>query len=460
MTASLEHPMVRVTVDAAENVGSLDLWRHSLGLGGIDPTPVSQPVVHAVEALRPRWIRIFLQEYFRVHPSAGRYDWSRLDPYIHAIASTGANIVAAITLKPPPLYPCVDQTIWQPSSWDGWQELVRKLVHRYSVEQPLVSHWEIGNEPDIGEDGGSPYLMKHPDAYSEYYTRTAEAVRQVFPGARVGGPAMAVLTSEPFPGFLKHCGRTGTPVDFLSWHLYHSEPSMHSQQITVARLLAREFLGSVPELLVTEWNRRLYDRRYLSADHAMDARRAAVVAACILEMHRAGLDGSFYYHIQDQVCRPGEFEDFFSPQGLSAMAEHWNELPHRGGLFSLNGTPRPTYFVFRMLQRLGDIQLRALSDSRAVNVLAGQEEDRLAFFAVNYDLESPVDRVVRFHLEGGPSGAGRIRIYRIDHHRHWDARSLELQPIEDRPAWLNEEFCFQAHLPADSVLLAEVVPSG
>jgi hypothetical protein len=35
-------------------------------------------------------IRIFIQEFFQVYPEHGRFDWSRLDRYMDALAKTGA----------------------------------------------------------------------------------------------------------------------------------------------------------------------------------------------------------------------------------------------------------------------------------------------------------------------------------------------------------------------------------
>ena len=59
-------PTTTVEVDASATVGPLEAWRHGLGYGGIDPAPLPGPVVEAVRSLRPRWIRVFIQEFFRL----------------------------------------------------------------------------------------------------------------------------------------------------------------------------------------------------------------------------------------------------------------------------------------------------------------------------------------------------------------------------------------------------------
>ena len=95
--------MVGITIETQSELGPLALWRHSVGHGGINPLPLPERVVQGTAALRPRLIRIFIQEFFRVYPDHDRFDWSRLDPYMDALARTGANVIAAITIPTPAL---------------------------------------------------------------------------------------------------------------------------------------------------------------------------------------------------------------------------------------------------------------------------------------------------------------------------------------------------------------------
>ena len=143
--------LVDVKVDASEVLGPLEMWRHCIGQGGVNPTPLPDSVVNATRKLRPRLIRIFIQEFFRIYPEHGRFDWNRLDPYMEALRKTDAKVVAAITIKPKPLFPKIDQNIWRPNDVAEWQRVIAALVRRYSVERPIVTYWEIGNEPDIGD---------------------------------------------------------------------------------------------------------------------------------------------------------------------------------------------------------------------------------------------------------------------------------------------------------------------
>jgi hypothetical protein len=444
---------LNIHIDTRSELGPLELWRHTVGHGGINPHPLPDRVVAGTAALRPRLIRIFIQEFFAIYPDHDHFDWSRLDPYMDALARTGARIVAAITIKPPPLYPEIDHAHWRPNDVDEWQHVVRALVRRYSVEREIVTHWEIGNEPDLGEGGGAPYLISDPVAYAAYYDMTAQAILDAFPTAKVGGPAIASLLQEPLPGLLRHCAQTDVPLDFLSWHLYHSDPGRHGYLTQVARGLAKR-VGLEPELMVTEWSSAFPPVSV--ADDAYDARRAALVAAAVLEMRKSGLDASFYYHLWDQVCNPEDFTPFFSAQGARFMVRHWNEVPHRFGLFGVDGEVRPQYFVFWMLTRLGDTELRATSDHRAVRVLAGQSKGDPTVLAVNHSLDWNEDQVATLRFSGLKPGPRRLIVYRIDGMRHWDGATLQMQPVEARTTYVPEDFTCHIKLPANSVTLAQL----
>src|SRR5690242_16682767 len=46
-------PIARVAVDCGSDQGPLEIWRHALGHGGINPHPLPDRVVRGVKQLRP-----------------------------------------------------------------------------------------------------------------------------------------------------------------------------------------------------------------------------------------------------------------------------------------------------------------------------------------------------------------------------------------------------------------------
>ena len=440
---------VAVRVDAAEGRGAFEAWRHALSHGGINTRPLPARVAEGVARLRPRLIRAFLQEHFAIYPARGRFDWRLLDPFLEALASTGAEVVACICIKPPVLYPTIDHSLWRPTDWREWQRVIRELVGRYSVERPIVSYWEIGNETDIGESGGCPYLIPDPKDYFEYYRHTMQAVLEACPSAKVGGPAACWVENEPLPGLVRMCRESGTRLDFISWHLYSDDPGRHASGVEKAKGMLSGWPGRRPEMLVTEWSKSFDAASY--QDLALEPRRAAATAACVLAMLEAGVDWSFYYHIWDQVFYPEPFRAFFSPAGIKMMERHWNEMPHRFGLFGVDGEVRPQYFVYQMLGRMGGERVAAQSAEAEVRVVAARDQDKVRLLLVNYAPEGGRDVLSTVEIGGLRAGAKRLTVDRLDGGRRWDEEALEMRPLERRHTHTGEKFEFQVLLPADSV---------
>jgi hypothetical protein len=443
-------PVVDVRVDAKADQGPLEAWRESVGHGGINSSPLPPRVVEGLGKLRPRLMRIFIQQFFDVYPEHGRFDWSRLDAYMDAMAKTGSKVVAAITIKPKPIFPSVDQNVWRPADVAEWQRVVAAMVKRYSVERPIVTHWEIGNETDIGENGGCPYLIQDPKDYAEFYKMTVPAILEAFPGAKVGGSGVANSGSDYLPKFIQQCHDEGIRLDFVSWHLYSDSPGAHAGLVEKYRKLVDEFpQDKRPEMMVTEWSKN-FDRVSVE-DMAFDPRRAAVAAACLIAYVDAKVDWTFYYHAWDQVAYLDQFRPFFERPEI--MYHHWNEVPHRFGLFGVEGRVRPQYFVFQLLGRLGDRRLEASATEKGVRVLAGRQGELPAVMIVNGGPEVVSDRIVRVRFSNLAPGRRRLVVRRIDRDMAWSARELELQPVERREVDVAETFTFEVYCPADSVCM-------
>ena len=442
-------PVAHVTVNAKDATGPLEAWRQSLGHGGINSTPLPDRVVDGVAKLRPRLIRVFIQEFFVVYPEHGRFDWSKLDPYMDALDRTGAKVVAAITIKPKPIYPKVDPGVWRPNDVAEWQRVIHAMVKRYSVDKQIVTYWEIGNETDIGENGGCPYLIPDPAQYAEYYKMTIRPILDAFPAAKVGGPAVANAGGDYLARFVECCAKEKMQLDFVSWHLYSDDPEQHAGLVQKYRKLLAQYPGKRPEMLVTEWSKG-FDPVSVE-EMAFEPRRAAITASSIIAMIDAGVDWSFYYHIWDQVCHMDEFRPFF--QNPDIMYHHWNEVPHRFGLFGVGQEVRPQYFVYQMLNRMGDRRLRAESSEKDLRVLAGRSDAAVSVMLVNYGRPRSEDRVASVRLSGLTPGAKWLRTYRIDRTLAWSPRRIELLRLENRQVDVKEEFTCHVYCPADSVTM-------
>ncbi len=143
-----------VRVNFGERLGPLEIERMSLGQGGISAEPMWADRISEVRALRPRLIRLFIQEYFDLLPASGRYHFETLDRCVDTILRAGAKPLMNISFKPRLLFPTIDPSQAEPNDYKAWESLVENLVKHYRDRGDGIQFWEVANEPDIGEADG------------------------------------------------------------------------------------------------------------------------------------------------------------------------------------------------------------------------------------------------------------------------------------------------------------------
>jgi hypothetical protein len=364
---ALAQTNAQVQVLMTERLGPLKMNQMALGQGGLSDQPMWESRVAEVRALKPAVIRLFIQEYFNLLPERGRYHFDTLDRSVDTILSTGATPLMCICFKPRALFPQINQDVVEPEDYAAWEDLIFNLVRHYQERGAGIRYWEVGNEPDIGEDGGCPYRFK-PDSYVRYYQRTVAAILRADPAAKVGGPALANVRSPLLPALLDAASTNSTPLHFVSWHLYSSDPRAIGGTVGYVHDLLKQHPTLKPETFLDEWNMDLMNP-------PLDPRfQPCYIAETIWQMKQAGLDYSCYYHIRDYYVDPPQFQKFFSPHGTAFMARWWNRMPQFDGLFDYQNTVRPSYFTFKLLSRLAGDELRLVSDHPLVHGFATHDE--------------------------------------------------------------------------------------
>ncbi|WP_168120486.1 hypothetical protein [Paenibacillus sp. HB172176] len=445
-------PVSPIHVNLNKPVGAFEWWRHTISHGGINNLPLPEAVASGARRLKPRLLRTFIQEYFNIYPEHGVYDWSKLDPYMESLHSTGADVVASICFKPPLLFPVIDSAIWRPNNLTEWQRLISELVKRYSIDKKIVSYWEIGNETDFGETGGCPYLITDPQDYYDYYVFTQEAILEAWPEAKVGGPAAGDFNHPLLEGFIQLCMANRTRLDFVSWHIYSDHPKDHALRVRQAKEWLAPFGEVRPEMLITEWNKSFESLPLEEME--LSPRKAAFTAAALLAYMEEGGDWTFYYHVWDQLFYPSQFKSFY--KDLPIMIEHWNEAPHRFGLFGVSGEIRAPYFVYLMMSRMGDLRVETVAEQRDLRAVTVRRPGVITIMLVNYNPNEAADCIAVTHLQGLSEGAKRLEVFRLDESRTWDEKSLELLPVESRLIDTIDGYAFKLNLwcPGDSVCWA------
>ena len=452
----------KLTVDWGKDMGVLDLHYHSLGIGGIHSMAPPKPVVEQTAALKPTFIRIFLQEFFFVYPDHGVYDWAKLDAYMDAVHAMGGDIMASICLKPKVLYPVVDEKIWKPNNVTEWQDLIRTLVLRYSKEKTYVTHWAIANEQNIGEWGGCPYFITDPEEFFEYYKITAKPIKEALPNVKIGGPSHAGNgkdAAEFLSRFIELCKINNVPVDFTCYNAYMYNVDKH---VTSGRAIRNAIDKHNPDvkLYMTEFNVGLVGPDDLSLEEeAYDPRRAASLASSIMAFHEDGcLDGTFQYHIYDQYCDPAEFAPWYAMTRM--MAEHWSDLAHRLGLFDLDGKPRPQYFLYKMLYGMTGQRAEMCGTDDVLRGLASAGKDGTMYMLLsNFSERGTPDTAAMLRFDNAAAGLYRLNVYRIDDTSAASMKAApmrELPPSESRTVYVHSDFHFHVYTPADSVTMIEL----
>src|ERR1700722_14023967 len=183
--ALAQSPSAAVSLDLNNKLGPMNIDRFSLGQGGFSSEPMFTDRTAEIRLLKPRVIRLFLQDYYDLLPAPGKYQFSILDPSVDSILKAGARPLLCIVFKPKVLFPRIDQDLAAPTSWPAWEALAYNLGRHYKERNGGGWYGEVGNEWDIKSGGGTPYHMT-PAQYTLFYQHTVAAIRRADPQAHVG----------------------------------------------------------------------------------------------------------------------------------------------------------------------------------------------------------------------------------------------------------------------------------
>ncbi|HLF32799.1 MAG TPA: hypothetical protein VI583_01100 [Cyclobacteriaceae bacterium] len=165
------------------------------------------------------------------------YDFTLFDHLIDGVVSKGFIPIMLLGSMPDSLSSAPLATAegrdniqkYPPRDYIEWYNLVNQIVkhciERYSKENVTAWKWELWNEPDLKE-----YWMGTEEEYFKLYDYTASAIKDALPETMIGGNTVtqSLRRGTPFlTKFVEHClhgknfktGKTGTPLDFISFHL-------------------------------------------------------------------------------------------------------------------------------------------------------------------------------------------------------------------------------------------------
>ncbi len=263
--------------------------------------------------------------------------------------------------------------ITPPRDYDQWSTLVRKLVShwvdRYGVEEVRQWFFEVWNEPNL-----PAFWTGSRDDYFELFRHTFLAIKAVDPSLRVGGPATA--TNAWVEEFLDYCAGNDLAADFVSTHIYPTDPlgfegadteeqlsrsprSLLRDQASLTRARARG-----RPVYYTEWNISSNPR-----DHYHDEPFAAAYAAKVMLETDEFVEGYSFWTFSDL------FEENYFPS-----------LPFHGGfgLLNIHGIPKPIYRAFQLLHHLGTERLPVDGTHETVDAWVVRKSGTLTVFLTNH----------------------------------------------------------------------------
>ncbi|MCR5685557.1 MAG: xylan 1,4-beta-xylosidase [Lachnospiraceae bacterium] len=108
-----------------------------------------------------------------------------------------------------------------PKDYDGWKKLIqatlRHLISRYGREEVVGWPVEVWNEPNLP----GFWYKADMEEYFKLFKVSFEAVKEVDPAFKVGGPAVCGGSDKPWiTAFMKFCHEQNIAVDYVSRHHY------------------------------------------------------------------------------------------------------------------------------------------------------------------------------------------------------------------------------------------------
>ena len=293
------------------------------------------------------------------------YNFSYVDQIYDGLLANGVRPFVELSFMPKKLAAkdaphafWYKQNVSPPKDWNKWDDLItqftRHLVERYGIEEVSQWYFEVWNEPNIDFWAGDP---KQP-TYWELYDHTARAVKSVSDRLRVGGPATAQAAWAD--AFIAHCVSNKVPVDFVSTHVYGNDSAKDvfgtNESIPRDRMVCRAVkkvhdqikASAMPglPLIWSEFNASYANEPQVTDSVYMGPWMATTIGQC---------DGLV------DIMSYWTFSDVFEEQGVV-------KTPFYGGfgLIAVDDIPKPAFYVFELLHRLGDQRIDLKSDSALV----------------------------------------------------------------------------------------------
>lgn len=199
-----------------------------------------------------------------------------------------------------------------PKDFHKWAVICEHIIRHYNEGWAdgyhlNMKYWEIWNEPDLDDDdspnkrcwGGTKAQ------FFELYAITAKHLKSCFPHLKIGGPAVASVKPgrEWMPDFLAYMQAHDVPIDFLSWHVYLTEPQKAVERAEWVREQLDAHGYTQTESILNEWNyvKNWRDLFVYTIKMIHGEKGAALIGSMIACAQRTSIDMLMYYDTRPSV---------------------------------------------------------------------------------------------------------------------------------------------------------------
>jgi xylan 1,4-beta-xylosidase len=352
------------------------------------------------------------------------YNFQYIDALYDSILDIGMKPFVELGFMPNALK-TNDKTIfwWKgnispPKDYEKWQNLIHELVkhwtERYGKDEVKQWYFEVWNEPNLDF-----FFTGTQTEYFKLYEYSAAAIKEVSSDYRVGGPATAGrgwITET-----IDFADKNKVQLDFIATHDYGVEgigldengeqklflgTNKNSIIAGVREVRAKINSSAKPNLPLhyTEWS-----ASYSQSDPVHDSYISAPYILSKLKGSEGYIDSMSYW----------TFTDIFEEGGPVPT-------PFHGGFGMLNfqGLPKPSFYAYQFLNRLGDEELRSndaeswtTRSKNAVQVLLWNfeppqtKEHNKIFF--KKDIPAKEVGKVQINIADMPKGNYQLNVYQV-----------------------------------------------
>lgn len=294
--------------------------------------------------------------YFENRRGKAVYNWQYIDKLYDFLLSINVKPFIELSFMPTDLADGKKTVFWwkanisKPKSYEIYYDFIKSftqhLTDRYGAEEVKTWYFEVWNEPDLG----ALFFDGKFDDYCKIYSTAVKAIRSVNKDYVVGGPSSANWWIDEF---MAYCKKNNTPLDFISTHGYNcdgffdqhgdrrikmgKDPLAVAKKVKHVRKEVDRLGGKDLEIHFTEWS-----SSYSSFDPIHDSYQNATFVLNTLKQTDSKATSMSYW----------AFTDIFEEQGPAKVPFHG-----QFGLMNIQGLKKPTYFAYKYLNQLGNVEL-------------------------------------------------------------------------------------------------------